>query len=190
MDANSYEAIGQRIRMLRKRKKLSQQDVAGMIGKALRTYQKYETGEVEVSIATVNQLAEILDTTSTYLMGYEPEKASVMEIRTLADIISALFKLEETAGVRFDIDVTRPPRTREWRCGLSFNGREAGAEYNADICLFLEDWAGQLDALRNHPDNPENMEAYRKWQDQTLAYYAATPVSEKAEESEATPLTE
>ena len=179
MDANSYEAIGQRIRTLRKRKKLSQQDVAGMIGKALRTYQKYETGEIEVSIATVNQLAEILDTTSSYIMGYEAEKASVMEIKTLADIINALFKLEETSGVSVDIDVTRPPRTREWKCSLSFNGKAAGAEYNADICLFLEDWANQLESLRNHP---ENMELYRKWQDQTLTYYAATPVSSRAEE--------
>ena len=160
MDTYSYEAIGQRIRMLRKQKKLSQQDVADMLGKAIRTYQKYETGEIEVSIATVNQLAEILDTTSTYLMGYEPEKVVTPEIKTLADIINALFKLEEAEGVRFDIDVTRPPRTREWKCGLSFNGREAGAAYNADLCLFLEDWASELDALRNHP---ENKEAYRKW---------------------------
>ena len=35
------------------------------------------------------------------------------------------------------------------------------------------------------------MEAYRKWQDQTLAYYAATPVSSKEEEEKGdAPLTE
>ena len=189
MDTCSYEAIGQRIRTLRRQKKLSQQDVADMLGKAIRTYQKYETGEIEVSIATVNQLAEILNTTSTYLMGFEPEKVVTPEIKTLADIINALFKLEETSGVKFDINVTRPPRTREWRCGLSFNGKAADAEYNADLCLFLEDWADQLDALHNHP---ENKEAYQKWQDQTLAYYAATPLSSGVEdkEGEDEPLTE
>ncbi len=187
MDTYSYEAIGQRIRTLRKRKKLSQQDVADMLGKAIRTYQKYETGEIEVSIATVNQLAEILNTTSTYLMGFEPEKVVTPEIKTLADIVNALFKLEETSGVKFDIDVTRPPRTREWKCGLSFNGKAADAEYNADLCLFLEDWADQLDTLRNHP---EHKEAYQKWQDQTLAYYAATPVASITEEDDESPLTE
>ena len=64
---------------------------------------------------------------------------------------------------------------------MRFDGKNANAAYNADLCLFLEDWADQLDALRNHP---ENMEAYKKWQNQTLAYYAATPLSSIEEENE------
>ena len=34
-----------------------------------RQVQKYETGEIEVSIAVVNQIADLLDTTSTYILG-------------------------------------------------------------------------------------------------------------------------
>ena len=63
MDNLDYSAIGQRIKALRKRKGYNQQELADIIGKSLRTVQKYESGEIEVSIAVVNQLAEVLETT-------------------------------------------------------------------------------------------------------------------------------
>ena len=56
MDNFDYPAIGQRIKQLRKRKGLNQTELAQMLKKSLRTVQKYETGEIEVSIAVVNQL--------------------------------------------------------------------------------------------------------------------------------------
>ena len=71
MDNFDYPAIGQRIKQLRKRKGLNQTELAQMLKKSLRTVQKYETGEIEVSIAVVNQIADLLDTTSTYILGYE-----------------------------------------------------------------------------------------------------------------------
>ena len=51
MDNFDYPAIGQRIKQLRKRKGLNQTELAQMLKKSLRTVQKYETGEIEVSIA-------------------------------------------------------------------------------------------------------------------------------------------
>ena len=62
MDNLDHAAIGQRIKMLRKKKGLSQTELAQMLGKSLRTVQKYETGEIEVSISVINQIAEILET--------------------------------------------------------------------------------------------------------------------------------
>ena len=56
MDNFDYPAIGQRIKQLRKRKGLNQTELAQMLKKSLRTVQKYETGEIEVSIAVVNQI--------------------------------------------------------------------------------------------------------------------------------------
>ena len=61
MDNFDYPAIGQRIKQLRKRKGLNQTELAQMLKKSLRTVQKYETGEIEVSIAVVNQIADLLD---------------------------------------------------------------------------------------------------------------------------------
>lgn len=179
MDNFDYSAIGQRIKVLRKKKKLNQQELADLLGKSLRTVQKYETGEIEVSIAIINQLADLLDSTPTFILGYE---TNTEPIRNLADVMSFLFQLEKVSGMKFDIDVKKPPRSRDWTCSLTFNGK-ASAEFNADLCLFLEDWQNQREDVQSYGMSQTD---YRRWQDQTLAYYAATPVecTEPAELSE------
>jgi transcriptional regulator with XRE-family HTH domain len=170
VDTLDYTAIGQRIKLLRKGKGLNQQELAQLLGKSLRTVQKYETGEIEVSISIVNQLADILGTTPTYILGYESHAPA---IRSLADVVGMLFQLEQVSGLSFEIDVQRPPRSREWKCAISFNGKAAEADFNADLCLFLEEWETQREELRSYY---ATQAAYRKWKDQTLAYYAATAV--------------
>ncbi len=170
MDQLDYMQIGQRIRLLRKKKHLNQTELAQRLGKALRTVQKYETGEIEVSIAMINQLAEVLDSTPTYILGYE---TSNIGIRNMADIMDFLFKLEQVNGLQFHIDVKRPPRNGSWECSIAFDGK-SNAPHNADICLFLEDWEEQRDDVRSYAHTQSQ---YAKWKEQTLAYYAATPVS-------------
>lgn len=169
MDTFDYSEIGQRIKALRKRKGLSQTELANTMGKSLRTLQKYETGAIEISIAVINQLADILDTTPAFLLGYEADTAPV---RSLADVMSFFFKLEQITGVAFDIDVKRPPHSKDWKCSITFNGK-ADADFNADMCLFLEDWEDERTALRCFQST---VKAYKKWQDQTLAYYSASAV--------------
>lgn len=112
MDNLDHAAIGQRIKMLRKKKGLSQTELAQMLGKSLRTVQKYETGEIEVSISVINQIAEILETSSTYLFGYE---SGTTQIKSLSDVMDFLFKLENVAGIDFHIDVKKPPRSKSGR---------------------------------------------------------------------------
>ncbi|MCD8144364.1 MAG: helix-turn-helix domain-containing protein [Oscillospiraceae bacterium] len=169
MDNFDYPAIGQRIKLLRKRKGLNQTELAHRLNKSLRTVQKYETGEIEVSVTVVNQIADILDTTPTYILGYE---ASNAQIKTLSDIMDFLFKLETVGGIDFKIDVKKPPRSKQWECSISFDGKSM-TDFNADMCLFLEQWEQERDELRTYASTQE---AYRKWKEQTLAYYAATAV--------------
>ena len=167
MDNFDYPAIGQRIKQLRKRKGLNQTELAQMLKKSLRTVQKYETGEIEVSIAVVNQIADLLDTTSTYILGYE---SSTTQIRTLADVMDFLFKLETVEGIDFKINVQKPPRSKQWECSVSFDGKST-AEFNADMCLFLV--RGGRSELRAYNSTQA---AYKRWKEQTLAYYAANAV--------------
>lgn len=168
MDNSDYSAIGGRIRTLRKRMGYNQQELAGIIGKSLRTVQKYESGEIEVSIAVVNQLAQVLETTPTFILGYETDLAPV---RSLADVINFLFNIEQVSGIHFNIDVKKPPRNKEWQCSITFNGKDTDAEFNTDMCLFLENWEEQRDNLRSYASTQES---YRKWKYKTLAYYAST----------------
>ena len=169
MNSSDNAAIGLRIRTLRKRKGYNQQELADILGKSLRTVQTYESGEIEVSIAMANQLAKVLDTTPTFLFGYETE---ITPIRSLADVVNFLFHIEQVNGLDFGIDVKRPPRSKEWQCSITFNGK-ADADFNADLCLFLEDWEGQRDDLRTYGTTQEQ---YREWKTKTLAYYASTAV--------------
>ncbi|MBR3556265.1 MAG: helix-turn-helix transcriptional regulator [Oscillospiraceae bacterium] len=169
MNSSDNAAIGLRIRTLRKRKGYNQQELADILGKSLRTVQKYESGEIEVSIAVANQLARVLDTTPTFLFGYETE---ITPIRSLADVVNFLFHIEQVNGLDFSIDVKRPPRSKEWQCSITFNGK-ADADFNADLCLFLEDWEGQRDNLRTYGTTQEQ---YREWKTKTLAYYASSAV--------------
>ena len=169
MDNFDYPAIGQRIKQLRKRKGLNQTELAQMLKKSLRTVQKYETGEIEVSIAVVNQIADLLDSTPTYILGYE---SSTTQIRTLSDVMDFLFKLETVEGIDFKIDVQKPPRRKQWECSISFDGKSM-AEFNADMCLFLEQWEDERSELRAYNSTQA---AYKRWKEQTLAYYSANAV--------------
>ena len=167
MDNFDYPAIGQRIKQLRKRKGLNQTELAQMLKKSLRTVQKYETGEIEVSIAVVNQIADLLDSTPTYILGYE---SSTTQIRTLSDVMDFLFKLETVEGIDFKIDVQKPPRRKQWECSISFDGKSM-AEFNADMCLFLEQWEDERSELRAY----NSCLLYTSWRASLSGSYAAAP---------------
>lgn len=170
MDNWDYSAIGKRIKILRKKKGYTQQELADILGKSLRTVQKYETGEIEVSISVVNQLANELDTTPTFILGYDTE---IEPLRSLADVMNYLFHIEQITGLQFSIEVKKPPKHNEWTCSLTFNGKNANAGLNADMCLFLEDWENQRDSVRTYETTQH---AYRNWKEKTLAYYTPTLV--------------
>ena len=159
------KAIGQRIKALRKEQHLNQSEFAEKIGKSLRTVQKYENGEIEVSISVVSDIARVLNSTTSYIFGYE---TSVSGIQKLSDIMDFLFKLENIAGVDFNINVKKPPQDEQWECSISFSGN-SDADYNADLCLFLERWAEEREKFSTYFSS---LEAYKAWKEETLAYYA------------------
>ena len=170
MSKHDYTQVGQRIKMLRKRKGMNQSELAAALDKSLRTVQKYETGEIEVSIAIVNQLAELLDSTPTYILGYESNNEP---IRGLADVLDFLFKLENIKELGFRIDVRRPPHYDQWECSITFDGK--GKElHNSDLCLVLEQWENEREDVRTYAHSQKR---YRKWKDQTLAYYSGNQMT-------------
>ncbi len=169
MDNFDYSAIGQRIKALRKAKGLNQSELASMLGKSLRTVQKYETGVIEVSVVVVNHQAKILDASPTYILGYE---TNTVPISSMADILNFLFQLDKVSTLNFDIDVQKPPRSSDWACSIRFDGKDM-AGHNADMCLFLEQWEEMREELRSYHATPEKL---HKWQDQTIAYYTGASV--------------
>ena len=165
MNKNPAE-IGERIKAARKAAGLSQTELANRLSKTLRTVQKYESGEIEPSIAIINAMAKELKVSPADLIGYQRPS---IELNTISDVLTVLYQLNKKAGLRFEIDVKRPPHYDEWTCSLRFDGHNKDAEFNADLCLILEDFAHERQMVETYWSDPESFVA---WLERKLAYYS------------------
>lgn len=59
-----------RLKRLRKDKKLTQQDMADFLGITRQGYAKYENGQAETDLETLKKLATFFDVTTDYLTGH------------------------------------------------------------------------------------------------------------------------
>ncbi len=99
---------------------------------------------------------------------------------TLSDVMALIAELSDKAGIRFEIDVKRPPHAEEWSCAIRFNGNQADAEHNADLCLFLESFRNERERLETYWSDRAQ---YDEWLDHQLAYYAPIPLADKERET-------
>ena len=165
--------IGSRIKEARKAANMSQSELANKLDKTLRTLQKYESGDIEPSIAMVNLIADTLKVSPAYLMGYQKDN---MELNSLPDVLTFLYNLDKKNEFAFDIEVKRPPHYDEWTCSIKFNGNNSNAKHNADICLFLERYAFKRLRLQTYF---EDQEQFDHWFEKELAYYADCELTDK-----------
>lgn len=64
-------SIGKRIKSLRKKRGMTIDDLANKLGKNRTTVYRYENGDIEnLPLSILNPLADALDTTPGYLMGW------------------------------------------------------------------------------------------------------------------------
>ncbi len=71
--------VGSQIKMFRKIKKLTIDDLAKMIGKSKSTVSKYESGEIAIDIATLYDIASALNTSMVILTDYQENKKADVE---------------------------------------------------------------------------------------------------------------
>ncbi len=67
------KALGQRLKDLRKQKKVGQKEVAELLGVSLRSYQFYESGEYDPSLPNLVVLADYFQVSTDYLLGRSDE---------------------------------------------------------------------------------------------------------------------
>ena len=175
MNSNSTE-IGLRIKEARKAAKLSQTELANLLDKTLRTVQKYESGEIEPSIAIINTIAKKLNVSPAALIGYRKQE---LRLDTLSDVLFVLNELNKKVGLRFHIDVKRPQSYEDWTCSVRFDGNDPDAPHDADLCLFMERYAAERERLETYWTDQASFD---RWFEQELAYYAATRLDNKREE--------
>ena len=111
------------------------------------------------------------------MLGYQRQD---IRLDTLADVLVVLNELNKKAGIRFDIDVKRPPKAEGWTCSLTFDGNNRYAEHNADLCLFLERYAEERERLETYWTDQEYFD---QWLDREIAYYAWITLPDKEVEA-------
>lgn len=70
---NYVYKLPERLYELRKKNNLSQQEVADIIGKSLKSYQRYERGETDLLFYTVMRLAYSYGVSPNYMSGYSDD---------------------------------------------------------------------------------------------------------------------
>ena len=156
---NLQTLIGDRIAKQRKQLRISQTELAEQLGKSLRTVQKYESGEIDMSVSVLEQIADILKIPINYLMGYD---SSHIKLETMADVYAYLFELDRKKELKFDIDFIKGPESVR-KAILSFD--LSAAEFNPNFYNMMEKFQTQRDGLDTYWID-YNM--YRDWEEKEL----------------------
>jgi len=90
---------GANIRAARKAKGMTMKELGALIGTTESAVSYYETGKREPKYETLLMIAEALDTSVGYLMGYETKKAPTTDGEDLADYLQDLRERPETRAL-------------------------------------------------------------------------------------------
>lgn len=188
-EAFDPKEIGKRIRLARKMRHISQTKLAEMLDRSLRTIQKYECGDIDVSLSALVNICAALDVPLSYIIGLGTRKAV---LTSLADVMDFLFLLDTANELDFNIEVEKPPKNQSWKCSISFDGTGTSAELNPSFCLLLEQWEEQRSKLAS---GQLSVDDYKAWKDQTIAYSSSheihlPPAGGSKEAKKPEPLTE
>lgn len=170
---SSPATIGERIKNARRAAHISQTKLAKLLGKTMRTVQKYESGEIAPSIAIMNQISDILDVPLEDLMGY---RRPTIRLETIADIIMVLAQLNRKAGIHFDISVKHKPDSDDCSCSMTFDNTCPDAKWNDTICYLLEEFEKHRDSVEAYWLSSEGFD---NWIEQKLSYYADAKLEDK-----------
>lgn len=171
------EEIGNAIKKRRRQLKITQKEFAERLRKSERTIQKYESGEITMKIDLIKLVADELEIPWQELLEAKTDEIGIVSsenefpacrFHTLSDVINALFTITEIKDIAFQLTCAKPPESPDWTSALMVDGKGSGI-YNADFCLFMENWMNKLAALQSGSINQEQFET---WKRETLEYYS------------------
>ncbi len=171
------DQIGNAIKKRRRQLKITQKEFAERLGKSERTIQKYESGEITMKIDLIKLVADELEIPWQELLEAKTDEIGIVSsenefpacrFHTLSDVINALFTITEIKDIAFQLTCAKPPESPDWTSALMVDGKGNGT-YNADFCLFMENWMNKLATLQSGSINQEQFET---WKRETLEYYS------------------
>lgn len=158
---NLQTLIGERISKQRKSLRISQTELAEKLGKSLRTVQKYESGEIDMPISVLEQIADVLEIPLNYLMGYD---SSHIKLETMGDVFAYLFELDRKQDIRFEVAITKGPEEIR-KVSLVFDVHEA--EGNSPIYTMLRDFDYNRESFETYKID---YEMFCDWEEKEIRY--------------------
>ena len=180
------EEIGNAIKKRRRQLKITQKEFAQRLDKSESTIQKYESGEITMKIDLIKQVADELDIPWQELLEAKSDKIGIVSaeedfpsyrFHNLSDVINALFTITEIKDIAFQLSCTKPPENPEWTSALMVDGKGSGT-YNADFCLFMENWITKKNMLQTGKISKEKFDS---WKSDMLAYYKDSRLDNEAD---------
>lgn len=106
-------SIGTRIKDLRTKQELTQQDIATRLGMGRSNFGHIENDRVVPTSADLQKIADILNTTTDYLLGREQAPESIPDWATYKDKRDFKKMLEEDGDLMFDgVPISNTDRQR------------------------------------------------------------------------------
>lgn len=129
--------IGAQIKNYRKRKNLTQKDLALMIGKTVSSVQKYECGSTEIPTSVLEEIADVLgmDITSLLFVSQFADNPTEKIGDTLKrfDISSLMTAIDNATGTPTPLEQLTASFTK-----LNDKGQEKAASYVEDLTKIPE----------------------------------------------------
>ena len=169
-------AIGRRIRELRNRKGISQQNLADLIEMSLRSIQKYESGETEPTVSAVNAIARVLNSDPVYILGYQETRP---RIKSFADIADFLFQMDEIEELDMSITMDTDKSNRKYDISLTFDGADTAHDFNPNMYRLLREWADEREACKMYMSTREY---YEYWQQKKIHSFKTCYATRKKHE--------
>jgi transcriptional regulator with XRE-family HTH domain len=170
-------SIAEKIKELRTDFKMNQKNFAESIGIKQSTLSSYENGVVTPSNDVLLTIAKKFHVSLDWLFGLSESK---VQISTLSDIIWVLLQMNESAELRYEVEVNNhltndvENEQERWYAGIKFYGNDKEHSLNADMCNFLADLQENRESLESYFTGKD---MYEMWKKKTLDYYTAKPVT-------------
>ncbi|WP_081265283.1 helix-turn-helix domain-containing protein [Streptobacillus moniliformis] len=136
MELKKMDTIGKRIKYLRKKYNYTLDELAKLVNVTNSTISKYEGDKLAITNDRIEKLAKALNTTPSYLMGWEEKTTNTIDTCTIDDVNNNEFYLIEHKGkiIKLYIDELDENEIRELKDSknglLAFNDKISKKDIN------------------------------------------------------------
>lgn len=167
--------VGENISECRKRKGLTQEELAHKLGKSVKTVQRYESGTVDLPISILAEIADALEVSVNYLIGYTP---LFIKLESFSDVTAFLLELNRKEEFRFEIELNKNDENGK-TFSLTFDAMSTSAIYNSELYDIIEKLKTNREALEEYWIN---YETFKLWEEKAVLHNTTAFLHDKERE--------